>query len=236
MSMPGMPQKYRVIAYIDGYNLYYGIRGEAWQRLLWLDLNRLAKSLLRDSQDLLVTKYFTARISSPEAKRKRQSDYLEALETHCGVSLKMFFGHYQSEPWKCAHCNKVVPVSHEKKTDVNIAVEVMTDAFRDAFDTALLISADSDLVPVVLAVRRLFPTKSIVVAFPPARSSVELKNEANACIAIGRAKLAGSQLPETVRKPDGRILQRPAKWSSAPSTSFGEKLMGALDAAPIKAR
>jgi uncharacterized LabA/DUF88 family protein len=227
--MPGMPQKYRVIAYIDGYNLYYGIRDQSWQRYLWLDLRGLSGSLLRQDQDLIETKYFTTRISSPEAKRKRQSDYLEALQAHCGTSLKMFFGHYQSEPWKCAHCNQVVPVSHEKKTDVNIAVEMMADAFQDAFDTALLISADSDLVPVVLALRRLFPKKSILVAFPPARASVELKNEANACITIGRAKLAGSQLPETVMKFDGRPLTRPAKWNPTPPTIFGAKLMSALD-------
>lgn len=31
-------------------------------------------------------------------------------------------------------------------TDVNIAVEMMRDAFQDRFDAALLISADSDLV------------------------------------------------------------------------------------------
>ena len=30
----------------------------------------------------------------------------------------------------------------EKMTDVNIAVELMQDAFQDAFDTAILISAD----------------------------------------------------------------------------------------------
>src|ERR1039457_3467198 len=39
------------------------------------------------------------------------------------------------------------------------------------FDSAVLISADSDLVPAISAVRRLFPAKRIVVAFPPERFS-----------------------------------------------------------------
>lgn len=226
--MPGPPKRYRVIAYVDGYNLYYGIREESWQRYLWLDLPALAKSLLRESQDLLLTKYFTTRISSPEPKRKRQSDYLEALQTHCGDSLKMFFGHYQSDPWKCERCNQIVQVPHEKKTDVNIAVEMMTDAFRDEFDTALLISADSDLVPAVLAIRRLFSDKRIVVAFPPARQSMELANAADVHISIGRAKLSRSQLPEVIKKADRRELRRPVKWTAMPQTDFGQKLHLAL--------
>ena len=100
MSIPGMPKKYRVVAYIDGYNLYHGIRDESWQRFLWLDLRLLAKSLLRDSQDLIVTKYFTTRISSPESKRKRQSEYLEALQTHCGTSLPIILIYsFGTTPW-----------------------------------------------------------------------------------------------------------------------------------------
>ncbi|MGH9629467.1 MAG: NYN domain-containing protein [Bryobacteraceae bacterium] len=45
--------------------------------------------------------------------------------------------------------------SSEKMTDVNIAVELLQDAFQGAFDTAILISADSDLIAPIAAVRRL---------------------------------------------------------------------------------
>jgi len=56
-------------------------------------------------------------------------------------------------------------------TDVNISVEVMADAFQNQFDIALVLSADSDLVGPIETVRRLFPTKRMVVAFPPKRTS-----------------------------------------------------------------
>lgn len=171
MPMPGLPTKNRVVAYIDGYNLYHGLRDEGWRRYLWLDLRALAESLIRESQKLVLTKYFTTRISYPELKRKRQSDYLEAIQAHCGDSLEMFWGHYQSEARTCNGCGRIEQISNEKKTDVNIAVEMMTDAFRNIFDTALIITADSDLVPAVSAVRRLFPEKTVVAAFPPARFS-----------------------------------------------------------------
>jgi hypothetical protein len=51
-------------------------------------------------------------------------------------------------------------VGNETMTDVNIAVELMQDAFHNNFDTALLVSADSDLVGPVVAVQKLLPQKA----------------------------------------------------------------------------
>jgi hypothetical protein len=97
-------------------------------------------------------------------------------------------------------------------TDVNIATELLTDAFHDKFDTALLISADSDLKSPVTKALALFPAKRVVVAFPPGRNSVVLAQTASGCLHIGRGKIAASQLPERITKPDGYVLQRPAEW------------------------
>jgi hypothetical protein len=47
----------RVVAYIDGFNLYYGLRSKGWRRYLWLDLNQLIASLLRPYQELSGVKY-----------------------------------------------------------------------------------------------------------------------------------------------------------------------------------
>ena len=52
-------------------------------------------------------------------------------------------------------------------TDVNIAIQLMTDAFDDAFDAALVISGDSDLTTPIRRVRERFPAKRAIVAFPP---------------------------------------------------------------------
>jgi len=98
-------------------------------------------------------------------------------------------------------------------TDVNIAVRLLTDAMDDAFDTAMIVSADSDLVPPVEAVRKRFPSKRIIIARPPKRQSVRLESAANASFTIGRKKLHDSQLPDTITKPDGFVLSRPASWN-----------------------
>ena len=44
-------------------------------------------------------------------------------------------------------------------TDVNIAVEMLADAFHNEYDTAILISADSDLSAPIKKVKSLFPQK-----------------------------------------------------------------------------
>lgn len=97
-------------------------------------------------------------------------------------------------------------------TDVNISVELMADAFQNQFDVALLISADSDLVGPVEMVRRFFDSKRIIAVFPPGRSSFALKRAANAVTYLGRSTLLQSVFPNTVTKPDGTVLRRPAKW------------------------
>ena len=98
-------------------------------------------------------------------------------------------------------------------TDVNIAVAMMEDAFGNEFDAAILVSADSDLCGPVRAIRRLFPNKRIVVAFPPQRRSAELEKYATATIVIGKGKLANSQFPDVVYGKGGFQLLRPPKWT-----------------------
>ncbi len=58
-------QNRRVIAYIDGFNLYFGLKTQRWRRYYWIDLQLLARNLLKPDQELVFTKYFTSRVSLP---------------------------------------------------------------------------------------------------------------------------------------------------------------------------
>ena len=200
----------RVIAYIDGFNLYYGLRSKGWQQLYWLNLQEVALNLLTPDQHLVFTKYFTAKISDPSDKQWRQNTYLEALGTL--PDFQIYYGHYLEDTITCRNCGYTYTTHHEKMTDVNIAIELLTDAFRDAFDVALLISADSDLVGPLKKIKNLFPHKRAVVVFPPGRQSYALKTTATAYTYLGRTVLAKSLFPDEVVKPDGFVLQRPAAW------------------------
>ena len=42
----------RVIVYVDGFNLYFGLRSKGWRRHYWLNLVKLAGALLKPDQQL----------------------------------------------------------------------------------------------------------------------------------------------------------------------------------------
>jgi hypothetical protein len=199
----------RVIVYIDGFNLYYGLREKGWKWAYWLNLSALAQALIPDGYMLVRTKYFTSIVTSPPNKHDRQNEFLEALRTL--PELDIFYGLFLDHPVTCPRCNLTYPVHGEKMTDVNIAVQALTDAHLNLYDRAILISADSDLTGMIRAVRNVYE-KSVIVAFPPKRWSNELKQAANGIIHIGRTDLSKSLFPDEVIKPEGFILRRPKTW------------------------
>ena len=70
----------RLIFYIDGFNLYFGLRERGWRKYYWLNLQEMCSRLIRSGQELVKVQYFTARINqAKEDKRRRQLTYLEAL-------------------------------------------------------------------------------------------------------------------------------------------------------------
>ncbi len=202
----------RAAVYVDGLNLYYGLRNKGWRRYYWLDVRRLAERLLVGDQTLARVRYFTARVSAqpndPD-KPRRQNAYLEALATL--PDLTIHEGYFMSKERRCPECEAVWRTYEEKMTDVNIAVEMLGDAADDAFDTAILISADSDLVGPVRAVRERHG-KRVVAAFPPNRQSWDLRRTADVAFGIGHGVLRHSQLPEQLLGTDGSVLNRPQRW------------------------
>jgi uncharacterized LabA/DUF88 family protein len=199
----------RIVVYIDGFNLYFGLRRNNWKKYYWLNVEKLSKNLLKPDDALIVTKYFTSRISAPPDQVKRQSTYLDAIDSLIGVEI--FYGRYQNNKFSCYNCNYISYIPNEKKTDVNIAVELLSDAFTDIYDKAIIISADSDLVPPILKINSLFPNKRIVVAIPPGNKSKELKSTTT-CFTIGESIIRQSQFPEVVVSKTGFTLKRPELW------------------------
>jgi hypothetical protein len=77
----------RVVAYIDGFNLYFGLKAGYGRRYHWLDLQVLVTSLLQPGQELRAVLYFTARVKNDADAALRQSTYLDALSLfHPGCS------------------------------------------------------------------------------------------------------------------------------------------------------
>jgi len=200
----------RIGVYIDGFNLYFALKRLGWQRYYWLDVLALARGLLRANQELTVAKYFTARLTGASEKRKRQIDYLDALE---GLQdLKILYGRYKREELNCDKCKHVTWVPKEKMTDVNIAVEIMRDLFQDRWDRVILVSADADLVPPLRAVETLFPEKERMLVLPPDRECQELWQVCGIRLKLGEERLKRCQLPDPSPGKKGFPIARPDSW------------------------
>ena len=178
----------RVVVYIDGFNLYYGLKSKGWRRFYWLDVRKLSVKLLRAGQKLVGVRYFTTRITgNQQQKKRRQGIYLEALETR--RDLTIHYGHYLAKLRECHRCGSRWTVYEEKMTDVNIAVALLGDAQDDLFDTAIVLSADSDLAGPVEAVIERYADKRVIAVFPPGRRSDRLRRAASAAFTLARLRL-----------------------------------------------
>lgn len=202
-------KKERVIAYIDGFNLYFGMREAELDRCRWLDIKKLVTSLLQGNQELVDIKYFTSRVSNNPDKQKRQSTYIDALES---IGVKVKYGNYQDGTEECKRCGHLWRTAKEKMTDVNIATAIIVDAFKNEYDMAMLISGDSDLTPPIKEVHSLFKDKRVFIAFPPKRHNSSMALVAKGSLIIGRKKLVDAQFDEEVLSKTGFKLRIPKEW------------------------
>jgi uncharacterized LabA/DUF88 family protein len=200
----------RVCVYVDGFNLYFGMRSKFGNPVKWLNIYKLAESMLRENQEIQAVKFFTAHIKGTNKQKiTRQNSYLSALGT---TPVKIIKGQYQVQKTRCKQCRKISYASEEKMTDVNIAVHMLTDAIEDNYDTAILVSGDSDLTPALAALRKYFPEKQIILAFSPNRKSKNLLQYASTHFVLGKQKLLDAQFEVEIPLPNGYILRRPKAW------------------------
>ncbi|HEY7068758.1 MAG TPA: NYN domain-containing protein [Acidimicrobiales bacterium] len=178
---------------------------------------------LREPQQLTGLKYFTSRMTHQPDRLARQDTYLRALEVRGGVET--IAGKFTSRLVRCRKCGKSFRLPQEKRTDVNLASHLVADAFDDRFDTFMLCTADSDLVPAVSLVQERFARRFILID-PPRRHSDELAAMADIHLHARETYYRQSQLPDpveyTTRTGKVRTIARPRSWltsEGAPSTS-----------------
>ena len=172
--------KKRVIFYIDGFNFYYGLKrskkaNDQWAKCYWLDMVKLCESFLGENQELVKVIYFTASPLNPE-KNSRQSAFLNANKLLNGDRFEIVRGKYLEKHIRCPYCKGDISRPEEKKTDVNISIRMIEDCLTNTTDTVALVSADSDLVPPLELIQKLYPNISIKVYFPPSNYSNDLKD------------------------------------------------------------
>lgn len=234
------PSKTRAIAYIDGFNLYYGLKSASQaadrlhlqnggslaeclgRSLYWLDIGVVIRSQLHPSEDCSSIKYFSAPRRVPElvtvsaeqrkdieASNERQRIFLDAIRSR---AIEVELGWYsEKNPHRCRVCGDVRASFEEKGTDVNIATQMVADAYEDRYDLAIVMSADADLVAPIKAVQRI--GKSVRLLLPPGRKRAKhlravVKDAREITIKTIRTMI----MPDTIERGEFPALRRPAEW------------------------
>lgn len=206
------------MVYVDGFNLYHGVLRDnpQWK---WLNLERLFDAM-RPHERIVGIRYFTAILDEAKPvseRRDRQKRYLKALESLQRV--RIIKGKFQSREVTCrASCKQKYLVPEEKKTDVNLALEIVGDAIRGLMDRIVLVSGDSDLEPAIQWVRTNYRGIKITVYIPVLPG--EAKHRRNdAYLRMGAEvkvlpleSFPHHQFPQTVTLPNGCTVTRPDSW------------------------
>ena len=168
----------RVTFYFDGFNFYNGLKDKSildrtWKNYYWLDLVKFCNEFLAEEHNLVKVKYFTAP-PSDDLKRSKQSAFFSANKLLNGDLVEIIKGKYQTKEILCKICKKIFIGQEEKRTDVNISLNMVMDCVLNKTDILILVSADSDQIPTIQTIKNNFPDKKVKVYFPPQRNSADI--------------------------------------------------------------
>ena len=209
--------KIRINVYIDGFNLYHSTLQHTHPDCRWLNLLELSKRLInRKNEEIQTVYYFSALATWIPERAKKHLSYIHALRT---VGVKDILGKFTIRERRCPLCTKCFQSHEEKKTDINIAITLLTDGIANKFDTALILSGDSDLTPVITKVKNLCPGKKVGIIVPQNQSAMNLKQHADFFKKIQYRDLKKSLLPEEVNY-NGKIITAPADWLPIPKITL----------------
>ena len=125
----------RIIIFIDNSNIFQGFR----KHNIKADYEKLKNIITRgrDLQNIFLYEGAVYPIS-PEKKK-----WYKELSNRSGYVIKASFDKIAT--------NDVI----EKKVDIQIAIDMISLAYENAYDAAVLVSGDGDFVPVVKKVKEL---------------------------------------------------------------------------------
>ena len=219
-------EKSRAVVYIDGLNLYNGIKRLGRPQLKWLDIGKLG-ALLADGE--CTVKYFTAPVKGntkqeDDEKQHRRSIYHSALRAACPL-LQITEGDTVAKDIWCERCATHKPtfmchicgthnkIYQEKQTDVNLAFHLTRDFVAGAFERAFVVSGDGDFMLPVSEIAAA-PGREMILVTPPGRANRKLIQQANRHIDIGRKMLEECLLSVPVVGKRKNIFP-PPEWKAA---------------------
>ena len=141
--LSNMPPE-RIAILIDGSNMYHYLRSLKFTGLLEFDYKSFAQFLSRGRRIVSAT-YYVGKVRS----------HGDAKSEELRRSQQRLVAHLHASGWKIeyGHMLKNNGIFQEKGVDVHMAVDLVAGAYQNRYDTAVLVSSDTDLIPAIHSVR-----------------------------------------------------------------------------------
>ncbi len=189
-----MNNKERVFIIIDGSNFYHRLKEARLLKLLNFDYAEFAK-LLAGDRDIVLSKYYIGAIREEEGNLKSK--------TFMGNQRKLV-GKLKKYGWKVefGHMLKIDGY-HEKGVDVWMAVDILIGAYENLYDSVILVSSDTDLLPAI-SKARLMKKKVEYVGFSHKPSMALIANSDERMLL--RKNDLERFLPDNAQKSNNSVL------------------------------
>ncbi len=135
----------RVAVYIDGSNFYHKLKDLSIPNTTKFGYEKLCSWLARDRR-IISSRYYVGVVRAKENDEKGQ---------RLRSSQQQLFSHLTKEGLtiKRGYLVSADGAYHEKGVDVQIAVDMLIGAYENLYDTAILISSDTDLIPAIKKIK-----------------------------------------------------------------------------------
>lgn len=198
--------------FVDGFNFYHSISHNNLYKYKWINYHSLGEHITNHfypQSKLVETHFFTAIATWNKNKALRHENYIKALE-HFNINVVK--GKFREKFPRCRNCGQTYKTYEEKETDVNIAIHLLEFAFLNKYDTALILSGDSDLVNAIDTVRKIF-NKKVIIIIPPKRKANHLIKNSDNHFKIKEIHLRNNQLPNSITLSNNTVITKPQEWN-----------------------
>ena len=141
--------KKRVAIFIDGSNLYFKLKTSGVKNILKFNYRQLSKWLTRNRK-IVYAGYYVGVIRAKTDDKKGQK--LRRGQINLFNFLQSKSQQFIIRKGYIMHNDGVY---HEKGVDVQLAVDILIGAYENSYDTAIVISSDTDLIPAIEKAKKL---------------------------------------------------------------------------------
>lgn len=226
-----------VYVYIDGFNVFHAIK-KFGKKYYWLDYKKLAEKYLSPGEKIKKVFYFTAYFNADSQGVIKHKNYINALKVReikpiLGKYQEVERNFSNKNSLKGLGINRNITNSRikngfvltkkiflsaikyliyfsweEKRTDVNMAIQILADGMQKKYQKAIIITADSDISPAIYRLKKNGDNNLTFVSIVPiGHDGKVMKNVCDAQQVMKESDLKDSLLNECVKG-----FRRPADW------------------------